>query len=55
MLEQINAMKPIASTDMDALTVIPVLNNLSTITELKQELPSYLAKADDIYPLTLRS
>ena len=40
-------MHPSAS-DVDSLTVVPFLNDPATITNLKEELPTYLARTDDV-------
>ena len=45
---KLNEMQPSAS-DIDSCA-IPFLNNPATITSLKEELPVYLAKADDVSP-----
>ena len=36
--------------DVDLLMSIPALNKSATITELKQELPAYVARAADVAP-----
>ena len=40
-------MQPSAS-DVDSLTVVPFLNDPATITNFKEELPTYLARTDDV-------
>jgi hypothetical protein len=42
-------MQPSAVT-VDSFTAIPALNNPATIGLLKEELPAYAARADDVSP-----
>ena len=46
---QVKSMNP-SAPDIDCLTAIPFLNDPATITSLKQELPTYLARADAVNP-----
>ena len=46
---KINEMKPDASA-IDALKAFPFLDNIAVLDGLKQELPTYMAKAADISP-----
>lgn len=46
---KVHEMKPVAS-DVDILSAFPFLNDSVTISNLKSELPSYLAKASDVSP-----
>ena len=46
---KVDEMKPVAC-DVDTLSAFPFLNDSVTISNLKSELPSYLAKASDVSP-----
>ena len=48
---KVNDIQP-SAVDVDFLSSVPVFNKPSILTELKEELPAYLAKAADVFPTT---
>ena len=46
--QQVHAIKPDAATVQELLTSIPFLNTTTVIDGLKAELPTYLARANDV-------